>query len=160
MIDLCSWLILSFCIFINYLILFLFVVVVYTPCGWGQWLKDGRRLVFCSWIPHCTVYKNISLCCQKSSRLLWFPFNKMHSKLLSAHICYFLRLYKCYLLLKKSNVYTYAVPLAIIIINLYFSKKNYYEGCVVIKTSDVHWFKCNRSALWRGCFFMQNRFGV
>lgn len=39
-------------------------------------------------------------------------------------------------------VYTYAVPLAIIIIiiiiNLYFSKENNYDRCVVIKTSGVH----------------------
>jgi hypothetical protein len=70
-----------FCIY--YRILFLFIVVVYTP-WWGQWfLKNGRSLVFCSWIPHCTVYKNISLCCQKRWRML-FPFNKSHSKLLSA----------------------------------------------------------------------------
>ena len=60
----------------------------------------------------------------------------MHSKLLSAHFCYFLRLYKCFVLLKKI-VYTYAVPLAIII-NLYFSKENIYDRCVVIKMSGVH----------------------
>ena len=72
---------------------------------------------------------------QKSSRLLLFPFNKMHSKLLSAHFCYFLRLYKCYLLLFFFYIYTYAVPLAIIliiIINLYFSKENNYNRGVVL----------------------------
>ena len=38
-------------------------------------------------------------------------------------------------------VYTYAIPLAIIIIiimNLYFSKENNYDRCVIIKTSVVH----------------------
>jgi hypothetical protein len=35
-------------------------------------------------------------------------------------------------------VYTYAVPLAIIIMNLYFSEENNYDRCVVIKTSGVH----------------------
>ena len=43
-------------------------------------------------------------------------------------------------LAKKKYVYTYAVSLAIIIIiNLYFSKENNYDRCVVIKTSGVHW---------------------
>ena len=50
----------TFLFCICYLILFLFIVVLYTPCGWGQrFKKNGRRLVFCSRIPHCTVYKNM-----------------------------------------------------------------------------------------------------
>ena len=48
--------------------------------------------------------------------------------------------------LAKKIVYTDAVPLAtittiiitIIIINLYFSKENSCDKCVVIKTSGVH----------------------